>query len=102
MIGDPVEALRDADVVYTDVWPQSGPGVDEGRRVKVFKPYQVNKALLKHTRKDCIVMHRLPANRGEEITSDVLDSARSVVHQQARNRLHVQKGVILKLLSVVR
>ena len=102
MIGDPLEAVRDADVVYTDVWPQSGPGVDEGRRVKVFKPYQVNKALLKHTRKDCIVMHRLPANRGEEVTSDVLDGARSVVHQQARNRLHVQKGVILKLLSIVR
>jgi ornithine carbamoyltransferase len=102
MIGDPVEAVRDADVVYTDVWPQSGPGVDEGRRVKVFRPYQVNRALLKHARKDCLVMHRLPANRGEEITSDILDSPRSVVHQQARNRLHVQKGVILRLLKLTR
>jgi len=62
----------------------------------------VNRALLKHARKDCLVMHRLPANRGEEITSDILDSARSVVHQQARNRLHVQKGVILKLLNMTR
>jgi len=98
-IVDPVQAVRDADVIYTDVWPEANAGVDEGRRLVVFKPYQVNKALLKHAHQDCLVMHRLPANRGEEITSEVLDGPQSVIVPQARNRLTVQKGIMAFLFE---
>jgi len=94
---DPAVAVKDADVVYTDVWPQTEAG---GSRVAhVFKPYQVNKNLLKAAKKDCLVMHRLPANRGEEITTEVLDGKHSVALTQAENRLHVHKGIIAFLLG---
>ena len=93
-VPDPVQAVSDADVVYTDVWPGFGDDGTTATREKVFKPYQVNAALLKHAKAECVVMHRLPANRGEEITRDVLDGRQSVVLQQAENRLHVQKGII--------
>jgi ornithine carbamoyltransferase len=99
MVPDPVAAVRDADVVYTDVWPQAGPRVEEGRRTLVFKPYQVNRALLKHAKSDCLVMHRLPANRGEEITGEVLDGSNSIAVEQARNRLTVQNGIMAALLD---
>jgi ornithine carbamoyltransferase len=98
IISDPREAVRDAGVVYTDVWPHAAPGVDEGRRVTVFKPYQVNKSLLKLAKPDCLVMHRLPANRGEEITSDILDSPHSIALKQAHNRVHVQNGIMSWLM----
>ena len=95
---DPAVAVKDADVVYTDVWPQTEAG---GSRVAhVFKAYQVNKNLLKAAKKDCLVMHRLPANRGEEITTDVLDGKHSIALAQAENRLHVHKGLIGFLLGV--
>ena len=93
-IPDPVQAVSDADVVYTDVWPGLGDEGTTATREKVFRPYQVNSTLLKHATADCVVMHRLPANRGEEITRDVLDGRQSVVLRQAENRLHVQKGII--------
>jgi len=93
-IPDPVQAVSDADVVYTDVWSGFGDDETTATREKVFKPYQVNPALLKYAKADCVVMHRLPANRGEEITRDVLDGRQSVVLHQAENRLHVQKGII--------
>ncbi|HTO93696.1 MAG TPA: ornithine carbamoyltransferase [Bacteroidota bacterium] len=94
---DPAAAVKDADVIYTDVWPQTEAG---GSRVAhVFKPYQVNKNLLKAAKKDCLVMHRLPANRGEEITTDVLDGKHSIALAQAENRLHVHKGLIAFLLG---
>ena len=99
LMGDPVRAVKDADVVYTDVWPEVRGGADVGKRIKAFKAYQVNKGLLKNARPDCTIMHRLPANRGEEITSDILDGRQSVVLQQAANRVHVQKGVIGYLLK---
>lgn len=99
MVPDPVAAVRDADVVYTDVWPQATPRVEEGRRALIFKPYQVNRALLKHAKPDCLVMHRLPANRGEEITGEVLDGSNSIVVEQARNRLTVQNGIMAALLD---
>jgi len=98
-IGDPLLAVRDADIVYTDVWPQASSGVDEGRRLTIFKPYQVNRALLKHARPDCLVMHRLPANRGEEITGEILDGPQSIIVPQARNRLFVQNGIMAALLK---
>jgi ornithine carbamoyltransferase len=93
IVEDPVQAVHGADVIYTDVWPRSS-GEARGKASRVFKPYQVDTKLLRHAKPDCIVMHRLPANRGEEITSDVLDGPHSVALQQARNRLHVQKGIM--------
>lgn len=96
LIPDPVAAVKDADVVYTDVWPATR---DVGRRQLIFKQHQVNPALLKHAKPDCLVMHRLPANRGEEITREVLDGKQSIVLDQAENRLHMQKGIIAYLLG---
>lgn len=93
-IPDPAEAVRNADVIYTDVWPGAPGEGNKGRNQKIFKPYQVNASLLKRANPDCLVMHRLPANRGEEITRDVLDGNRSIVLSQAENRLHIQKGII--------
>jgi len=93
-IPDPTEATIGADVVYTDVWPDMADDESKATREKLFKPYQVNASLLKHAKPDCVVMHRLPANRGEEITRDVLDGKQSIVLFQAENRMHVQKGVL--------
>ncbi|MBI5473076.1 MAG: ornithine carbamoyltransferase [Ignavibacteriae bacterium] len=95
-IPDPVAAVKDADVIYTDVWPSTH---DAGRRQIIFKQYQVNASLLKHAKPECLVMHRLPANRGEEITRDILDGKQSIVLEQAENRLHIQKGIIAYLLG---
>lgn len=96
LVQDPFEAVKDADVVYTDVWPTTR---DAGRRQIIFKQHQVNAQLLKNAKPDCVVMHRLPANRGEEITRDVLDGKQSIVLLQAENRLHIQKGIIAYLLG---
>jgi ornithine carbamoyltransferase len=98
LVRDPREAVRDADVVYTDIWPRTHEGA--GRPAQTFKAYQVNKGLLKEAKKNAVVMHRLPANRGEEITTDVLDGEHSIALAQAENRLHVQKGIIAFLLGV--
>lgn len=99
LTADPLEAVRDADVVYTDVWPAGGRSDPGERRSNVFMPYQVNKRLLKTAKRDCLVMHRLPANRGEEITGEILDGRQSVVLRQAANRVHVQKAVMIRLLE---
>ena len=99
LTADPQEAVRDADVIYTDVWPTGGRTDPGERRSNVFTPYQVNRRLLKNARRDCLVMHRLPANRGEEITGEVLDGKQSIVLQQAANRVHVQKAVMIHLLE---
>jgi ornithine carbamoyltransferase len=99
LMEDPVEAVKDADVVYTDVWPSPGRRDPGERHSNVFVPYQVNRRLLKNARRDCVVMHRLPANRGEEITGEVLDGRQSIVLRQAANRLHVQKAVMTSLLQ---
>jgi ornithine carbamoyltransferase len=98
-VQDPLEAVEGADVIYTDVWPAGQDG-DEAGRQKVFRPYQVNAALVKRGKRGCVVMHRLPANRGEEITRDVLDGKQSVVLHQAENRMHVQKGIIGVVLQL--
>ena len=98
-VEDAREAVKGADVIYTDVWPETRGGVGEGRRATLFKPYQVNKALVARAAKDVLFMHRLPANRGEEVTSEVLDGVRSIVLQQAENRLHVQKGIMGYILQ---
>jgi ornithine carbamoyltransferase len=91
---DSVEAVRDADVVYTDVWTSMGQEGEQEERKSKFRAYQINKALLAHARKDVIIMHCLPAHRGEEITADVMDGPQSVVVDQAENRLHVQKAIM--------
>jgi ornithine carbamoyltransferase len=95
---DPVEATTEADVVYTDTWTSMGREKEAAQRRRDFKGFQVNDALMKHARKGAIVMHCLPAHRGEEITDDVIDGPRSVVLDQAENRLHAQKAVMVWLL----
>jgi ornithine carbamoyltransferase len=92
-------AVQGADVVYTDVWFQVRGGPDDTRRLNIFRHYQVNKQLMSRARRDCLVMHRLPANRGEEISSEVLDGKQSIALFQAQNRLHVQKGIMSYLLA---
>ncbi|MGH7865606.1 MAG: ornithine carbamoyltransferase [Candidatus Binataceae bacterium] len=95
---DAGEAVKDADVVYTDTWTSMGHEKEAAKRRKDFKPFQVNDALLRRAKPDALVMHCLPAHRGEEITDDVLDGANSVVLDQAENRLHAQKAVMVWLL----
>ncbi|MGB9751550.1 MAG: ornithine carbamoyltransferase [Roseiflexus castenholzii] len=96
----PVEAVLGADAVYTDVWTSMGQEHEAARRRPVFQPYQVNAALMTHTRSGALFMHCLPAHRGEEVTPDVIDGPQSVVFEQAENRLHVQKALILTLLGL--
>lgn len=96
----PVEAVAGADAVYTDVWASMGQEHEAARRRPVFQPYQVNAALMAHARPGALFMHCLPAHRGEEVTPDVIDGPQSVVFEQAENRLHVQKALILTLLGL--
>ncbi len=95
---NPQDAVTNADVVYTDVWVSMGDEDEAEIRKQKFRPYQVNSALLSHAKKDAIVMHCLPAHRGLEITDEVMDGPHSVVFDQAENRLHAQKAVLVKLL----
>ncbi len=96
---DPAEGVKGADVIYTDTWVSMGMEEEKAERMKAFPPFQVNGELLEKAKKDCIVMHCLPAHRGLEITSEAMDGKHSVVFDQAENRLHMQKAIILKLLS---
>ncbi|MFU8874087.1 ornithine carbamoyltransferase [Micromonospora sp. SL4-19] len=99
VLTDPVEAVRGADVVATDTWTSMGQESDGLDRLTPFLPYQVNDALLGHAAADVIVLHCLPAHRGEEITDEVLDGPRSAVFDQAENRLHAQKALLTFLLE---
>jgi len=96
---NPVEAASDADVVYTDTWISMGQEEETAKREKVFPPYQINNQLLSHAKPSAIVMHCLPAHRGNEITDEVADGPQSVIFQQAHNRLHAQKAILVKLLA---
>jgi ornithine carbamoyltransferase len=96
---DPREAVDGADVVYTDTWISMGQEADREQRLEAFQRYQVNEALLGFAPDKALVMHCLPAHRGEEITDAVLDGPRSVILDQAENRLHAQKGIIVTLLG---
>jgi ornithine carbamoyltransferase len=91
---DPFDAAKDADVLYTDVWTSMGQEAESQERKRIFKNYQINEKLLGVAKKDAIVMHCLPAHRGEEITADIIDGPKSVVIDEAEHRLHVQKAVL--------
>jgi ornithine carbamoyltransferase len=95
---DPFEAVKGADILYTDVWASMGKEKEREERIKVFQPYQVNPRLIKHAREDCLFMHCLPAHRGEEVTDEVADSPNSVIFDQAENRLHTQKALLALIL----
>jgi len=95
---DVQEAAREADVLYTDVWASMGQEEEQREREKAFKGYQINREILALANKDAIVMHCLPAHRGEEITTEVLDGPQSVIFDQAENRLHAQKAVMASVM----
>lgn len=99
IFADPIKAANNADILYTDVWASMGQEKEHKKRLKIFKDYQLNKKLLKSAKPDALVMHCLPAHRGEEITEDVLEGTNSVIFDQAENRLHTQKAVMLRLMK---
>ncbi|MFQ5640017.1 MAG: ornithine carbamoyltransferase [bacterium] len=99
MFRDPADAARGADVIYTDVWASMGQEAEAEKRKQAFKDYQVNSSLVSAASPNCLVMHCLPAHRGEEISDAVIDGPNSIVFDQAENRLHVQKAIMLKLMT---
>ena len=98
VVHDPVEAVRKADVVYTDVWVSMGMEKEREERERIFLPFQINGKLLEAAKDDAVVMHCLPAHRGLEITDQVVDGPQSIVFDEAENRLHAQKAVLVRLL----
>ncbi len=99
LTNDPVEAIRDADVVYADTWVSMGQEAEKAEKLKVFGPYQIDKELFSHAKPDAIFLHCLPAYRGYEVTEDVIDGPNSVIFDEAENRLHAQKAVMVKLMG---
>jgi ornithine carbamoyltransferase len=98
VIENPVEAASKADVLYTDTWVSMGMEDETHERERVFKPYQLNSELLKKAKRDCMVLHCLPAHRGLEITDEVMDGPRSFIFDQSENRLHTEKAILLTLI----
>lgn len=96
---DPIAAVKGADVIYTDVWASMGQKDKAEEKAKALQAFQVNGALVAHAKKDALVLHCLPAERGREITDEVMDGPHSVVFDEAENRLHAQKAVLIKLLG---
>jgi ornithine carbamoyltransferase len=96
---DPVETVAGADIVYTDTWTSMGQEAEATQRANIFPPYQVNSNLLAHAQPEAIVMHCLPAHRGQEITDEVADGPQSAIFDQAENRLHAQKGILATLMA---
>jgi ornithine carbamoyltransferase len=100
IVSNPEKAVNNCDVIYTDVWISMGDEAEANKRKAVFKPYQVNSDLVSHAKEDYIFMHCLPAHRGDEVTNEVIESKHSVVFDEAENRLHAQKAIILYLLNL--
>ena len=96
---DPCEAVSGADAIYTDVWTSMGHETEAEERAILFRPYQVNSTLMRMAKPDAVFMHCLPARRGQEVTDEVIDSVSSIVYDQAENRLHIEKAILLSLLS---
>lgn len=96
---DARSVVEGVDIIYTDVWTSMGQEAERGRRLAVFAPYQVNQELVSLAKSDVIVMHCLPAHRGEEITDEVIDGPRSVVFDQAENRMHLQKAILVTVME---
>ncbi len=96
---DPKEAIKDADIVYTDVWTSMGQEEETKKRINDFKIFQVNEEIIKFAKEDYIFMHCLPAHRGEEVTASIIDGANSVVFDESENRLHVQKAIMYLLVK---
>ncbi len=99
LTNDPIEAIKDADVVYADTWVSMGQEAEKAEKLKVFGPYQIDKELFSHAKSDAIFLHCLPAYRGYEVTEDVIDGPNSVIFDEAENRLHAQKAVMVKLMG---
>jgi ornithine carbamoyltransferase len=99
ILTDPVEAIKDADVVVTDVWTSMGMEAEAQERIQAFKSYQVNTELCSYAKSDYIFMHCLPAHRGEEVTADIIDGPHSVVFDEAENRLHAQKAILKAVIG---
>jgi len=95
----PTGAVKDADIIYTDVWTSMGQEAENEQRLKAFQDYQVNEDLLEQAKKDYLFMHCLPAHRGEEVSAEVIDGPHSVVFDQAGNRLHAQKALLVEILK---
>ncbi|MEH7442789.1 ornithine carbamoyltransferase [Bacillus sp. JJ1122] len=95
----PTKAVKDADIIYTDVWTSMGQEAENEQRLKAFQDYQVNEDLLEQAKKDYLFMHCLPAHRGEEVSAEVIDGDHSVVFDQAGNRLHAQKALLVEILK---
>jgi len=96
---DPVDAAEGADMIYTDTWTSMGQEQETDKRRAIFKQYQINKELFSHAKSDALFMHCLPAHRGEEVLDEVIDSKNSVVFEEAENRLHIEKAIMLELLG---
>jgi len=99
MTTDPMEAAKNADVIFTDVWASMGQEGEKEKREKAFKGYQVNAEMMAVANKDCMVQHCLPAHRGEEITEEVFEAHADEIFEEAENRLHAQKAVLVKLMA---
>ncbi len=99
LFNNPTEAIKGADVIYTDVWVSMGQEKEAQERKKIFREFRVNKNLVKFAKKNALIMHCLPAHRGEEITDEVIDSKNSIVFDQAENRMHIQKAILIRLLK---
>ena len=98
ILNDPIAAVKDADIVYTDVWASMGQEKEAQERKAKFMKYQINPELVKHAKEDYLFMHCLPAHRGDEVVNEVIDSTNSVVFDEAENRLHVQKAVMALMM----
>ncbi|MBC8456307.1 ornithine carbamoyltransferase [bacterium] len=101
-IADPLEAVKNADVIYADVWTSMGQEEEKAKRLSDFAEFQINAEMLSHAKPDCKIMHCLPAHRGEEITDEVLDGPNSIVFDEAENRMHAQKAIISFLFGITK